>query len=243
MRILALDIETAPALVYTFSLFKPVIGHTQIKDSSRIICFSAQWVGDRKVQFYSEFHNEPAEMRQALWDLMDEADAIITYNGSKFDLPWIRGELNVHGYPPPSPSASIDLYQVIRSNARFLSNKLDYVAQRFLDEAKVTHTGFQLWLDCMAGDEKAWRLMKKYAIQDTKLLIPLYERLRPWIKSHPNLSIGMQHVACPRCQSTNFERRGYLAKTSGKYQRYRCNSCSGWFSDTRRSQTTTVTAA
>jgi len=48
--------------------------------------------------------------------------------------------------------------------------------------AKVKHSGFELWIKCMAGDAKAWKEMKEYQIQDVNLLIDLYEKLRPWIK-------------------------------------------------------------
>ena len=165
MKLLALDIETAPATVYTFSLFKPVIGHNQVKDPGRILCFSAQWRGQKKVMFYSEHEHGQEEMLRVLHELLDEADVVLHYNGASFDIPWIEGELMLAGYPPPSPFRQIDLFQFFKRHSRLLSKKLDYVAHRFLDEQKVTHNGFQLWIDCMEGDEKAWKLMKKYGIE------------------------------------------------------------------------------
>ena len=60
------------------------------------------------------------------------------------------------------------------------SNKLDYVAQKLEVGAKVKHSGFKLWIDCMAGDDKAWKEMKKYQVHDVNLLIDLYEILLPW---------------------------------------------------------------
>lgn len=234
MRTLALDLETAPALVWTWSLWKPVIGHTQVKESSRILCFSAQWDGDRKTQFYSEWGDGRQAMLQALYELLDEADVVVTYNGKKFDVPWIEGELIVAGFTPPSPYKQVDLYQVIRSHSRFLSNKLDYAATRLLDDQKVTHSGFQLWLDCMAGDEKAQRLMERYAKKDTALLIPLYHRLRPWISQHPNVALHNDTEGCPKCGSDDLERRGYATTSVSKFQRYRCRSCGGWSRDATR---------
>lgn len=234
LKILAIDIETAPALVYTFSLFKPFIGHNQVVESSRVICFSAQWTDDKTTQFYSEYHDGRPTMLRELHNLLDEADVLLTYNGKKFDEPWIRGELLVEGFDPPSPSLHIDLYQVIRSNARFLSNKLDYVVRRLLDDAKTTHTGFQLWVDCLAGDPEAWKLMRKYAKKDTALLIPLYEKLRPWIKQHPNASVGTENPGCPKCGSSHFQRRGQQRTGISTFQRYQCQSCRGWFRDGTR---------
>lgn len=230
MRLLDIDIETAPALVYTFSLFKPMIGMEQIVEHPRIICFSAKWHGSKKVMFYSEHHDGRKEMLDQLHALLDEADAIVTYNGKRFDQPWITGELLLEGYWPPSPFARIDLYQVMRSTTRFISGKLDYAVQRLLGQRKVAHQGFSLWKDCLAGDDKAWATMKKYAVQDTALLEPLYDVLRPWIKNHPNVALhnGVE-AGCTNCGSDDFQRRGFKATGAQLYQQYRCNKCGHWF--------------
>lgn len=239
-RILAIDIETAPILAYTFSTFKTNIGHNQIVKPGRILCFTAQWDGDRTVQFYSEHQDGQQEMLQKLWDLLDEADIILHYNGSSFDNPWIRGELMLAGFNPPSPYQQIDLFQVMKSNTRLPSKKLDYVAKRFLDEQKVSHTGFQLWIDCMAGDEKGWRLMKKYAIKDTKLLLPLYKRIRPWINNHPNVAlIDGKELGCPKCGSKKYQSRGYRHTNASTFRQFQCNDCGGWFRASHRVGTTT----
>lgn len=231
MKILALDIETCPATVVTFSLWKPIIGHNQIVESSRMICFSAQWQGKNSVMFYSEYHHSRQEMLEQIHKLLDEADVIVTYNGKRFDLPWIHGELIDAGFTPPSPVHHVDLYQVVKSNSRLLSNKLDYVAKRYLDDQKVTHSGIQLWIDCMAGDDKAWRTMRTYAKKDTALLLPLYEKLLPWIKSHPNAGLRAGTGGCTRCGSENIQRRGFSFTGVSKFQRYQCQDCGAWFRD------------
>lgn len=236
MRTLAFDIETGPAKVYTFSLFKPVIGHTQIIEPSRIICFSAQWVGEDETMFFSEFHDGRNTMLNELHRLLDEADVTITYNGKKFDLPWVIGELITAGYPPVSPAQHIDLYQIIRSNFRYLSNKLDYAVSRLLDDSKVTHSGFQLWVDCMNGDKEGWETMKEYAVKDTALLIPLYEKLKPFIRVQPNQDLVQEsdEFICPKCASTRIQKRGFIYTVASKFQRYVCLDCGGWFKDTTR---------
>ena len=163
MRILYYDLETAPNLVYSFNTFKANIGHEQIVEPARIICFSYQWDDETKVHFESEHHSSRKEMLDKLWELLDEADFVVGYNNAGFDDIWVKSELLSEGYPPFSPFRSIDLYQGIKRLTRFPSKKLAYVAPRMLDDAKVTHTGFKLWIDCLNGDEKAWKLMKKYA--------------------------------------------------------------------------------
>ena len=179
-KMLFIDIETAPALAYTFSLFKPYIQHTMVKENPYIMCFSAKWLGDpdKKCMFYSIQDDGEEAMFQALWDLLDEADVIVTYNGIRFDLPWIDGELIARGFQPPSPSQRIDLYREYKAHSRWISTKLDYVSQRLLEDHKVEHEGWGLWLKCMAGDAAAWRKMKKYSIKDTNLMPRIYEIIK-----------------------------------------------------------------
>ena len=70
---------------------------------------------------------------------------------------------------------------VTKANFMFPSNKLDYVAQKLGVGAKVKHSGFKLWLECMAGNKKSWKEMKEYQIQDVNLLLDLYDLLLPWL--------------------------------------------------------------
>lgn len=189
------------------------------------------WQGDKKAKWVSEFHHSRAEMLDTLHELFDQADIVVGYNSKGFDTPWVKGELLLEGYEPPSPFVEVDLYQVVKRNTRFLSKKLDYVADQLLGDRKVQHTGFSMWKDCMDGDPKAWALMRKYALKDTELLPKLYDRLLPWISNHPNIAIidKQDEIACNRCGSEDYQRRGYLHTNAGRFQRLRCNECGGWF--------------
>lgn len=229
MRLLSIDIETAPASVWTFSLYRPIIGIEQIISPPRIICFSYQWEGQKKVGFSSEFHDGREAMLKLLHELLEEADAILTYNGKKFDQPWITGELITAGFPPPSPFKHIDLYQVVKSKMRLISNKLDYVSLTLLGDRKVSHSGFTLWKGCLEGDAKSWAIMKKYSIQDTRLMLPLYEKLKGWITGHPNRAlIDGKMDGCVNCGSQSMQRRGYAVTAAGRYHRYCCTECGRW---------------
>lgn len=246
MRVVALDIETAPAIVFAFSGFKVNIGIDQIIEDPRMIAVSWQWEGEKKVNFASEYHDGYDEMLVALHRVLDEADVVIHYNGKRFDIPWITGEFIVNGLVPVSPYQQIDLYQQLKSKARFFSGKLDYAARRLLDDSKVSHTGFKLWRDCLIGDEdekrKAWALMKKYAIKDTALLFPIYDQIKGWITAgHPNRALIDGLVgACPICASENVQKRGFAHTGISTFQRLQCQDCGKWFRGSARIGTTDV---
>lgn len=234
-RIVALDIETAPAIVFAFGGFKVNISMDQIIEHPRMIGFSYQWEGSKTVGWYSEYEHGREEMLKAARAILDEADVVITYNGKTFDIPWINSELWVEGIDSPSPYAHIDLYQIIKGKFRLFSRKLDYAVLRRLDDRKVTHTGFKMWGDCLIGNEeekrKAWALMKRYGKKDTALLFPLYDSVKPWITTgHPNRALldGVSD-GCPVCSSTDRQKRGFAYTGISKFQQYVCNNCGKWY--------------
>lgn len=239
MKILFIDLETSPITAHTWGLWQQNISIKQIVESTEVICFGARWYGQKKVVFKSVHHHSKKEMLEELHALMDEADAIVGWNSKSFDHKHIRREFLEAGMPPPSPAKDIDLMLEVRKNFRFPSNKLDYVAQKLGVGAKVQHTGFDLWLGCMAGNDKSWSEMKKYQIQDVNLLIDLYEKLLPWIK-HPSVAAhDMIEDGCTNCGGTNIHSRGMNATDAGNYRRYQCMDCKAWMrSKTVDSRTT-----
>lgn len=244
MKTLLFDLETKPAKVYTFKLYQPIIGIEQIIEDSSIMSWSAMWEDKTKVLFASEYHDGRQEMLQKLWDLLDQADVIVTFNGKKFDEAWIRGELIREGFQPYSPVKHIDLYQVAKSNMRLISGKLDWLSWVLLKDRKVEHYGFKLWADCLSEDPevkaRAWRLMKRYGMKDTALMKPILEILRPWIKTGlPNAALYQgSDFACPACGGVDLQKRGYHYTGASKFQRYRCMSCGHWPYDPKRLATT-----
>ena len=175
-----LDIETTPLQVYTWGLWDQNIGINQIIKSTEMMCFGAKWLGQKSVTFKSVHHDGKKAMLEELHTLMDEADALVGWNSAAFDHKHINREFLENEMTPPSPTKDLDLMTIVKANFQFPSNKLDYVAQKLGVGSKVKHSGFELWIKCMAGDDKAWREMKKYQIQDVQLLDSLYDILLPW---------------------------------------------------------------
>lgn len=184
MKTLLLDIETTPMQVYTWGLWDQNISIDQIIKSTEMLCFGARWLGEKGTTFMSVHHNGKKAMLEKLHQMMDDADLLVGWNSAAFDHKHINREFLENGMTPPAPTKDLDLMTITKANFKFPSNKLDYVAQQLGVGSKVKHSGFKLWLRCMAGEDKAWREMKKYQIQDVTLLVELYDILLPWfIKS------------------------------------------------------------
>lgn len=231
MKILFTDIETAPNLVYAWGLWRQNIAVNQIVSPSHVLCWAAKWYKEKQVMFASRENGGEREMIKGIWDLLNEADVVVTYNGKSFDVPKLNSEFKKYGFPPPSPYQQVDLYRVIRSTFSLPSNKLEYVVKYFNIGSKVKTTGMELWIGCMNGDKDCWKRMEKYNKGDVKLTESLYKEVLPWIKGHPNhgLFMGVETV-CPNCGGTSVQKRGLSVSGTSIYQRYQCmnKSCGKW---------------
>lgn len=230
MKRLMIDVEVAPNLATLWGIYNQNVGINQLLETSRVMCFTAQWYGDKHAYFGSEYDMGHEEMIVSLHELLDEADAVIHYNGKKFDIPVINREFLKYGMHPPSPYKQIDLMLTVKKNFRFVSNKLDHVCDELGIGRKASTGGHELWLKCMDGDPKAWKTMEKYNIQDVLLLEELYERLLPWISDHPNMAlyVDANNPVCPNCGGDHLQKRGLAYTTTMTYQRYQCQDCFTW---------------
>jgi hypothetical protein len=231
IKILLLDIETTPNLVYTWGLFKQYVSLEQIVTPSTVLCFSAKWLGNSKIEFYSSKKDGFIKMIREAHRLLNEADAVVHYNGEAFDVPILNQEFLKAGLPPPAPACQIDLFKTVIKNFRTVSSKLAFIGPYLKIGEKVIHAGFSLWPGCMKGDKKCWDKMEEYNRGDVRLLEPLYKKLLPWIKNHPN--VGMygtfgDRPTCPNCGSNKLYKRGFVRNVTYTYQRYLCLDCGRW---------------
>ncbi len=216
-------------VAHAWGLFKQNVAINQVIERPRTMCFGAKWLDQRKVHWYSEHDHGPDVMYHAAHQFLSEADVVMHYNGDRFDLPRLNTEFILAGLNPPAPYQSIDLLKVVRKNFNFASNKLAYVTEQLGLSGKMKNSGHDLWIRCLAGDPKAWAEMKRYNVQDVRVLEELYEKVRPWIKNHPHhgLYSGEPDV-CPNCGGADLRREGFALTSMGRFQRYQCRSCSTW---------------
>ncbi len=227
-RILFLDIETKPAIVYTFGIRDQHITHKQIKQDGGTICVGVKWYGERAVTVYSEWEHGYSGMIARVHDMLGEAEAVCTYNGARFDIPKLQGNFLLEGLPPPPPPTQIDVFQAVRKMG-FISNKLDYIAPMLGLGGKVKHEGLDMWIAVMNGDPKAQARMAKYCAGDVRLLEAVYERVKPYIATHPHMGTT-KPLDCGACGSSRTQARGFRRTKASIYQRYQCQQCGSWSS-------------
>jgi hypothetical protein len=234
-RILTLDIETSPALADVWKLWDNNVALNQLREVTHVIGVGYKWLGERQVHFTSDHAPGHAEMVREAWQVLDDCDVVVHFNGTTFDIPHLHREFLLAGLTPPSPFKQVDLLRVVKKNFRFLSNKLDHVSQQLGIGHKVHHSGHSLWVKCMAGDEAAWKKMETYCKGDVRLTEKLYERLLPWASTLPHQGLFVEDAdepICPRCGSTKLQKRGTKAVQFQTYQQFNCGNCGGWLRGT-----------
>ena len=234
-KILILDIETAPNIAYVWGAWKQNIGQNQWKAKGHIMSFSAKWLSDKGIIYEENRKANDRPIVKKLFKLLDKADIVVAHNGDKFDLPVIVGRGLVHGLKPPSPYHTVDTCRVARRRFRFTSNSLANLSEELgLPDKKGKHKkfpGFELWLECLRGNDEAWAEMEEYNREDVVVLEELYLKMLPYIDNHPNVvqHVHGEEIHCPKCGSTNIQWRGYYYTKMGLcYRRFQCQDCGGW---------------
>jgi predicted PolB exonuclease-like 3'-5' exonuclease len=228
-KILFLDIETAPNIAYVWGLFDQNISHEHLEQSSYVLCWAAKWAGAKKGNYMSVQKWPAQQMLTGIHALLDEADIVVHFNGTKFDIPVLNKEFLKHEFKPPSPYKQVDMLRVMRGAFRFESNKMNSLLKDLGLGKKVEHRGHCLWVGCMKGDLACWKEMERYNRGDVVALEKLYKRVLPWIANHPNLGVYADRPACKNCGSINVQRRGREVAISKWYVRYQCQACGKWF--------------
>ena len=240
-KILIFDIENAAVSAYVWNtqVWKAFVGHDQIEKDWFMLTWSAKWLYDNEITHdlltpSEAKKGDDSRLVKNLWELFEEADIIVAHNAHKFDAPMANTRFIMNGLPPVSPYQIIDTLQIARKNFRFTHNKLEYLARLFGFGSK-DKTEFQLWVDCMKGDPKALKRMSDYNDQDVLLLEEVYLKLRPWMKSHPNLNNFTEDGVCSYCGSKELLAKGTYRTAVNEYQTYQCQECKGYTRESKNS--------
>jgi hypothetical protein len=221
-RIGSFDIETMSNKAYVWGKYEQdVIAYIE---EGYMLSWSFKELGGKQITKglcdYPGYNpNKPDDklLVKELHELVDEYDILIAHNGDRFDIKKMNTRFIFHGLTPPEPYKTVDTLKVARNKFAFNGNFLQV-------GRKVKHPGFDLWLGCEKGDPKAWDLMLKYNRQDVLLLESVYLKLRPWMTTHPNMSLEGN---CQNCGGkTVINTRTYMTK-KGEKTRLQCQ-CGHW---------------
>lgn len=236
-RVGVLDIETSPIVAYVWSLWKVNVGLNQILEDWSILSFCYKWLDEKKCVYHDVEGQvnlrDDTGLLLLLWKFLDEADIVIAQNGVSFDIKKINARFIMAGMPPPSHYRVVDTMLEAKKIARFTSNRLEWLSAVLTDTKKSAHKefpGMELWNECLKGNPRAWKTMRKYNPRDVIATEGVYLALRPYIEGHPNVAAfdDSEEKRCPNCGSSHVIQKGYRFTNTGKYPRFKCTDCGAW---------------
>lgn len=243
-RVVFFDIETIPDLEQAMKVWcglSNYYGQTMKATITSIICVGYKYLNEKKVHCINAWDypdrwekdiNDDYEVCKAIHEVLSKADAVVTHNGRRFDWKHIQTRFMIHGLPPLPNIIHVDTCLVARKNLLSFNNKLGYLGEWLVNDAKLENGGWELWVKVSKRIKSAQKLMTKYCKQDVALLEKVFLKLRPFVKNLPNrnLSRSVKQIVngefvCPTCSSTDLKRNGWAYTKTSKYQRILCNSC------------------
>jgi len=242
-RRLIFDIEVSPNIGW---FWKPDhwmrVNYDNIIIPGRIICICYKWEGERAVYAltWDKKHNEKRMLEKFLREV-NKADEIVTHNGNKFDIPWVRTRCAVNHVPMMPHYISIDTYAEVKHKFNFASNKLSYIAKVLGLGEKLDTGGSKLWKQVLMGETElenndfwerlilgnnaaALDKMVRYCQQDVRLLEQVWESLNTYIKPKSHFGGGTNY--CPECGSNRLVVNQHRITAAGSHRIVlKCRDC------------------
>lgn len=203
-------------------------------DSGFIFCMSYKDLGEKKVHtvvrdnVLPNPYNDKALCKQ-IYDVIRDADMIVTHNGKRFDIPFINTRLLINNLPPLPDMPHFDTCEVMFKRLK-MSGRLENASATFGWKLKKHSVEVQKWFRAAAGDKAMLKEIVRHCEIDVRLLEKVYMRLRPLGFKHPNIALLTEEpTKCPICgRKGTLKKNGFKLAIVKKAQRYQCSSCGGY---------------
>lgn len=196
-----------------------------------ILAIGWKWLDQKKVYVPTILETnkkgmlDDQELVRQFSNVYNEADAAVTWYGSRFDLPFVQTKLIKYGLPPLKPVPEIDLWKTAKYRLKLHSNRLATVSEYLGVEHRKTPISFDAWMRAAQGDKKALSEVKEHCRLDVLVLEEVFLKLRPLVREEPSWYLGM---VCPSCGSAHLQSRGTYPTKTRRYKRVQCQSCGTW---------------
>jgi uncharacterized protein YprB with RNaseH-like and TPR domain len=200
-------------------------------DWGTLICVGYKWIGDKTPTVLSILDYpgkdvlDDSNLVKAFYNVISEADMVITFFGKGFDQPWMNHKYLENNLPALPNFPHADLFFTAKSLVKVSRKSLDNLVTLY-SLGKKYNVSRRNWRLAKAGVPEGIREVMKHCYVDVNLTEKLYFKFRPWIRQHPRIST---YDACAACGSKKLQRRGRaLSTTKGPRQRVQCQGCGHW---------------
>lgn len=226
-------------------------GLTLKADVNTILCFGYKLYNQGKVECKNVWDfksgqkniNDDYELVKFAYNMLHDADAIVTHNGINFDLKFLNTRLSIHGLPPLPKITHIDTCSLSKNKLFLIKNRLNSLADALSTERKMENGGWSLWerlaLSKWEGSKEQIsrdkNTMSKYCKQDVVVLEKVFDKLKPYMSTLPNRNLfDGDGFDCPSCGSHKMQKRGEQKTKTTIYQRYQCQDCGSWSKEMKK---------
>lgn len=240
-RIILFDIETLPNLPEALKVWPQLSsypGQTLKASITSIICAGWKVLGEPGVSCinawdfpqWSSDVNDDSEVVRAIYEVLKDADCVVTHNGRRFDWKFVQTRLIYHGLAPLPKIHHVDTCAESKRNLMVFNNRLNTVARFLTEKEKMEHEGWELWVKVHGRVLEAMETMSRYCQQDVLVLEEVFQKLRPVITSLPNYNLfsPLKEKSCPNCGSSRLKSEGKRHTSTRSYRRYCCQDCKSW---------------
>lgn len=247
-EIIVFDLETMPDLTEALKVWPQLSdypGKTLRATITSIICFGYKYLGEKQTHCINAWDfpewkknkNNDKRLVKAAYDILSKADAIVTQNGKRFDWKYLQTRLLKHGFPPLHHIPHIDTKALASQNLFSFNNRLGYMGEWMVNDKKLDHQGWDLWVDVYNDKNAAKKLMTKYCKQDVALTEKVFNKLRPFATNLPNHNLWSDDKrVCPTCGNKSLKSYGWRHTKTKSYQRLRCRKCNSFMRLDARNQ-------
>lgn len=239
-KIIIWDLETLPDPRKIYQVIPSIgawPGRTFKGELQSIMSFGYKYYGDKEAQCVSVWdldkkwnsrRNDDSALVAYAYNILKDADEIVTHNGKSFDVKVLNTRLAMYGMPPIPNVSHVDT-KLAAKKLSLYSNSLANVAKFFKLEDKMSFSNkWSLWTRIAFGEstKKDRTLMSDYCKQDVDTLEEVYTTLMPY---HGTSSVNKNFFAnkpvCPTCGSNNVHKHGIKRTKTREYRRLLCQNC------------------
>lgn len=238
-KIICLDLETLPNLPEALKVWPQLSnypGLTLRASITSIICFgyrefgvdqTAKCVNAWDFKTWNKDVNNDHELVKAARAILEDADAIITHNGKRFDLKFFNTRLLINGLEPLHKLKHTDTCAIAKANLFLFNNRLNTLGEFLVGDQKMEHEGWDLWVKVHKREQASMDKMTRYCKKDVNLTTDIFKVLRPYCKDIPNYNLftDLGINICAKCGSTRIKEDGHSYSQTTVRKRYRCKDC------------------
>lgn len=118
-----------------------------------------------------------------LLDTLSKFDRVITYYGTKYDLPFSRTRALYWNLPFPEYQEVVhtDVYYMVKSKLKLHSSRLEVACDTILGESTKTRFRADIWTRAQMGDSKSLDYVINHCRNDVRDLRALHHTMSPFV--------------------------------------------------------------